>query len=558
MSQPEATHRRLAAQDGFTIYETTIAALVLLIGMIATLSILDAGNAVTTTVRAREQAVGLERELIDASRSIPYNELTPSSIVPTLQAMPNLGNAGGPGWTITRRGVNYQVSIGVCHVGSPTASADPQITCAAGATTAPTTPCSNLLGLRGSVQGDASAISQISGTLNGQLSLGLCGIDANLDGRIDNLAQADVALCLGGAACPQSATFPGDANPDDYARITVLLTWTANNTGHYLLQSTNVPNPGLAGAGPTVTGLTSNPSVLPIVPGSVLGLVGGSPAIQFTAATSADTTKVSWYVDGTYQGDATGSPGSYAFAWVVGVSGSGLEVMDGSYTVSATPFNSSGVQGHTASMTVTLNRRQPYAPTGLVGGRNLGTSLTPAGAAFSWVHNRERDISSYRMYKVATPSDVQVCDTGSPAVTSCEFAVPGTPQVPSPSYYVAAVDRDPSGNLRVGDHSSPITLSNTPVAPSPPTNLQATAAGGQTTLTWSAPALSVDPVATYKIYRDSGCPAQPHPPSATRYDSTPGTTQYVDASPGGTTHTYYVTAVDANLSESTCLGPVTK
>lgn len=88
--------------------------------------------------------------------------------------------------------------------------------------------------------------------------------------------------------------------------------------------------------------------------------------------------------------------------------------------------------------------------------------------------------------------------------------------------------------------------------PNPPTGLSATTlADGTTQLSWSAPAAG-NPVSFYRIYRDGI-------DYTNRLDTTGSATDttYVD-DPGGATHTYYVTSVSANLTESTRAGPVTR
>ncbi len=110
-------------------------------------------------------------------------------------------------------------------------------------------------------------------------------------------------------------------------------------------------------------------------------------------------------------------------------------------------------------------------------------------------------------------------------------------------------------NLHYGGttyRSSLSVPSNQVAPPSPPTGLTATTlADGNTQLSWALPATG-NPVAFFRIYRDGI-------DYTNRLDTTGlGTdTTYVDE-PGGSTHTYYVTAVSDKLSESTMIGPVTR
>src|SRR5437588_3445169 len=107
----------LRAEAGFTIIECMVAATVLLIGLVGTVSLINTANATTSASQAREQATSLQRELLEAIHSIPYQQISPSSVVSQVQAQPGLRDAGvGSGWTIQRRGFTYTVAVGVCSV----------------------------------------------------------------------------------------------------------------------------------------------------------------------------------------------------------------------------------------------------------------------------------------------------------------------------------------------------------------------------------------------------------------------------------------------------------
>lgn len=113
--------RRLGRADGFTIIETLVAALVLVVGLIATFTALDLAAQTSFTTRAREGAVNLAREITEDARALPYASLTSSSAVTTqLQSMPGLASSSQNGWTILRRctngsgagcGISYTVTV---------------------------------------------------------------------------------------------------------------------------------------------------------------------------------------------------------------------------------------------------------------------------------------------------------------------------------------------------------------------------------------------------------------------------------------------------------------
>jgi prepilin-type N-terminal cleavage/methylation domain-containing protein len=538
---------RHGAQDeqGFTLVEVLVATLIIVIGLFGTLAMLDGANATTTSTKAREQGVALQREIIEAARSIPYDQLTPTSIVSRVQAMPNLGdsNLSQPGWTIVRRGVTYTATLGVCSVDDPadgTGASDPATTCAPGSATS--AQCDQWLGVNGSVQGTAGAVAAAAAA---HLGVGQCGIDLNLDGTVDQLVQADVnlSLCLQGLLnlffCPANN---GDTNPDDYKRIVSLVRWDRGSGSRYALQVTTVPNPG-SSAAPAVTSVTNNAGF----PNP------GASSARFTATTNRAPNTVAWYVDGTPKstpGNSGGSGTSWTFDWPIGSPSGGSsaqpssgEVLDGSYVISAKAFDAYGQFGATRAQTITLNRRQPYAPQGFAAGIN-GSETD-----FEWAPNKERDIVGYHVYqRTLLGQTTQVCNT---VQTSCAY-----PQTNAgASYWVVAVDKDTSGNLREGDQSSSVTTTALNTRPNPPTNLQLSSANGVTTLTWTAstgdPDLG-DDVAYYRIYRDGTA-------FANRYDRTGDKTTltWTDTNTSATTHTYYVTAVDKHLAESTFAGPRT-
>jgi prepilin-type N-terminal cleavage/methylation domain-containing protein len=527
--------RRCFDERGFTLVEVMVAAVVLVIGTLATLTLINGANATTNSTKAREQGVNLQREIIEAARSVPYSQLTPTSIVSKIQATSGLedSNSSSPGWTIRRRGFTYTVSAGVCSVDDAkdgTGTHDAATFCASGTGTTTAGQCSNFLGITGSIQGNGTA-----GT--GSLAIGDCGIDLNLDGAVDNLVEASVDLCLLGLCVPPTGT---DSKPDDYKRIVTLVTWDRGEGSRYALQSTTISNPGLS-AGPQLASLSPAGSSI---------TNQATTSIAFSAWALQAPYTVSWMLDGTTQGTASGSGlGPWTFSWNLGSVGSPSpnagQVLDGTYVVSAKAYDRFGVYGNTKAQTFTINRRQPYAPSGFAGGRN-GTVVD-----FEWSPNRERDLSGYRVYRTSNGTAL-VCSLTTQ--TSCQDTnPPGSLLV---NYYLVAVDKDASGNLREGDPSSSITVTSLNNRPNPPTNLTATSAGSNTVLSWNAPAIQDpdlgDHIAFYRIYRDGATYAD-------RYDRTASTeTTWTDSHTGGTTHTYRITAVDTQLAESTIVGPVTR
>jgi len=526
--------RRSFHEGGFTLIEVMMAALVLVVGMLGTVALIDGANATTSSTKAREQGVSLQRELVEAARSISYSQLTPTSIASRIQANSGLedSNLSSPGWTIRRRGVTYSVSAGACSVDDGkdgTGTHDPASFCATGAGITTAGQCRNILGVGGSIQGNGTAAT-------GSAGIGDCGIDLNLDGTVDNLVEGSVNLCALGLCITPTGT---DSNPDDYKRIVTLVRWDRGTGGRYAIQSSTVSNPGLS-AGPQLATPTSTPSNS--------SAVTSGTSVLFSVMALQTPASVEWLLDGTPQGTASGTAlGPYTFSWNLGTSGSGTETLDGTYVVGAKAYDQYGVYGNTRALTFTINRRQPYAPTGVAAGRNGSV------VEFEWSPNKERDVEGYRVYRT-TGGSALVCSLTTRS-TCQDTSPPGSGTI---NYYVVAVDRDPSTNaLREGDHSATVTVTTLNNAPNPPTSLTGSASGGITTISWNAPLIADidlgDSIAFYRIYRDGATYAD-------RYDRT-GTgsqTSYTDTHAGGTTHTYRVTAVDTQLAESTILGPITR
>ena len=103
---------RLRAEDGFLLVEVLVAAIILVVGLLATFIALDVTVQTSFLTRAREGGVTLAREITDDARSIPFSQLSSATIVSSLQQMPGLADQGsGSTWQIIRRGVTYTVTV---------------------------------------------------------------------------------------------------------------------------------------------------------------------------------------------------------------------------------------------------------------------------------------------------------------------------------------------------------------------------------------------------------------------------------------------------------------
>lgn len=505
-------------ERGFTLVELLVAMFVLLVGMAASIALLDGANASTSRTKAREQGVALQRELVEAARSVSYESLVPGGVN---QAAPVSaagrahavvgGDTSGP-WTIQRRDVTYTVSLGVCSVDDAkdgTGVQDVASFCATGA-------------------GDQNAATQcgalIRGGSGGGALAGDCGIDADGDGAPEGLHGATSTIC--GTPC--------DRNPDDYKRIVTLVTWRSDGTLSYARQTSTVVNPGLS-AGPAVTDFTMTAPELSKEPAPITDPNQGSLSFQALTGTRR-VASLAWSVDGTPTGTATGDAAgtTWAFDWTIGTT---QETVDGVYVVGARAFDSYGVFGASKAVTVELNRAAPFAPVAFVAGRNR-THASPQEdlVEFEWAPNKERDVIGYRVYR--TDTGAKVCDELARA-TACRDT--GAFPADLRTYRIVAVDRAPDGSDREGAGTTDVEAAYAP--PQPPGSADVATSTDGEVIRWQ---LSPSPEVTgYRIYRNGVLYKD-------RIDRLAGDQiTYTDLSPPAGTPTYYVTAVTADLAEST-------
>ena len=499
-------------QRGFSLVEVLVAALVLLVGIGGTVALIDGANARTVDTKGREAGTNLARELTEQVRSIPYGQLAPASLAPSLQEQPGLGdgNQGSGGWSIRRRGFSYEVDARVCSVDDPKdgLAADP----GAGF-------CS--------VSTDPNCVANVStgGTPGAQLCV--------------SLGNTTIAtLCGGpggggggaGSLCPGSGS---DDNPDDYKLALFSLRWGQGR--RHVTQATVIPNPGSSN-GPGIRTLVAaglNQNVLQ----------SPSPQVSFVVTTSRTPQSVQWSIDGHVKGSAQGAGQAWSFSWPV------ADLEDGAYLVGARAFDAGGQPGTARTVTITLNRFPPAAPTGFLGGRN-GPVVD-----FEWRASTERDIVGYRVYEDrVTVADRLACSLTTR--TDCIDDAP--PDLPLVSYYVVALDRDTGGNLREGARSTVRAVTKTNNPPNAPTGLTASVSAGSTVLRWNA-AVPRDPdagdtVEDYRVYRDGRAYVDRYD----RFSCTASTCTFTDTQTGDQQHSYWVTAVDQSLAESPLVGPVTR
>jgi competence protein ComGC len=106
---------RLSDERAFTLIEVLVAAFVLTVGVLSTLTLINGANRATAATQSREAGVNLARELVEAARGLPYDKLNDTAIEAELQAVPGLQDTPLGGlYQIRRRGIDYTVDASVC------------------------------------------------------------------------------------------------------------------------------------------------------------------------------------------------------------------------------------------------------------------------------------------------------------------------------------------------------------------------------------------------------------------------------------------------------------
>lgn len=495
--EPRGRHRgaRLRAQDGFTLLETLMASVVLVIGLTALFGLLDSSLKASAATAQREGATNLAREILEDARTIPYGQISPGALVGELQVMHGLANAsGGAAWQIVRRGVTYTISASECAIDDP--------------------------------------------------KDGL--------GKHENSFKEN-PFCAGQEEFKGKAGEIEDPHPENLKRITVDVTWSAQGRSPAVHEVTLLTAAGEA------PGLTASNLQLetPSVPKPSEPVITEEPipnTLTFSVSSPAATTAMRWSLDGVAQtpSPVKASGTTWSFSWSIPYPA----VSDGTYQVSVQAIDATGVTGPPASIAVTLIRGVPAAVNALRGGLNdiYSSGVKQRVVELQWTASSERNVIGYRVYN---PSKHLVCPSSEATLsvaTSCIDFSPPLPSVSSLSYSVFALYRDAKGAVQQGTEAT-IAVGGEPlIKPFAPVKLELTKnADGSVTLTWP---VSVSPpaVSFYRIYRGSTNYTGRYDVAAAPVSGSTDTYTDTDAE---ITHSYWVTAVTENLTESAFLGPVT-
>ena len=474
-----ASRPRPARHGGFTIIEVLVVMLLLLVGVLGTVSLIDTASGVGSTSRSREAATNLGREIVETAREVDYDLLLTSTAPAALQAVDGLQDTdpAAPGWQIDRRNTRYTVTVASCIYDDPK---------------------------DGAFSGDRT---------------GYCG---------------------------PTTSAASDSNGDDYRKLTVTSAWGARRVPLIA----NVVNPA-GGFGPRITSVNSTPT---INANSIIPVIAGTTSVAMTIGTTS-ATSLNWDAGDAKNGGQLAEPSgatTWSFPWPLGT-----PVDPAAYTCATTvnwvpdapaylmtfqPFDSSGTPGDLRTQIVAIDRSTPYRLCDFAGGRN---SQHGGVVDLQWRASFEGDVVSYSVWRNkqgAEPSDRLVCDAV--PTSECSDANPPTGDG-AIEYYVRPQQKNFALNTVLGPAAS-LTIpavNAADSAPSVPGNV-AVAGGTQPTISWT-PSSDDGSVIFYRVYRDGQAIAQ-------RYGKTSNgaTLAFTDKAAGGTSHTYYVSAVDDGFAES--------
>jgi hypothetical protein len=277
--------------------------------------------------------------------------------------------------------------------------------------------------------------------------------------------------------------------------------------------------------------------------------------LTFAVSAPSATAAMRWSLEGVMQtpAPAKSSGTRWTFSWSIPYPA----ISDGTYTVSAQAIDATGVLGPPVSIPVTLIRGVPVAVKELKGGFNtinVGGKATKV-VELQWKANTERNVLGYRVFdpssSLVCPESLTILSVALTCIDGVGATSPPSPTASNLTFAASAIYRNAKGEIKEGPPGTVAIVGGPPAAPNAPNALTLKKnLDGSVTLNWTAPS-GGPALIFYRIYRGST-------DYTSRYDVTPSgaSTSYTDTD-AATTHSYWITAVDANLTESEFLGPVT-
>ncbi|HKP91117.1 MAG TPA: hypothetical protein VJT75_14220 [Thermoleophilaceae bacterium] len=529
--------------------EVVVAVVIILIGVLGTVVLIDRASSTGAETRTRQTANNILRDLLDTAQGLPYSSLTTANLVPALQTRGFADSVTSTtAWEITRNGTVYTVTASVCVVDDPN---------------------------DGSQNSHPSSSNFCSDSPAG------AGDSNGDDYRRVSLSVAPPA----GAGAPISAATVVGQNR------TTNIGGTGSGAGSSSIDITTMKIDTSAGKTTLYSGQVAR------CPGSFLascpaGIYGNGPTastvwpkqVYFQAVTASTAQKVKFAVDGKVYQTVNGPGTTFNSTWTLPDG-----QPDGTYSVSAQVFDSSGNTALSAPKAVTtiLNRYlpDPNAFAATAAGRNHLYLQGTTGFGYPEVETYpsntagarlDRDIVGFQTLRyLGTASGVLACSTNSVLARSCQDTGAPNRSTTALRYRIIPYALNADGTQQLGNGNPPVSIDVNAVntRPCAPRNLTASRNGTIVTLTWQAPALA-SPCTTASGDPDAGDCIDFH----RVYTRTAGSTAFafgdrVDRTPFGvavspcgaagevstsltlwettsTAKSYQVTSVDTKLDES--------
>jgi len=237
----------IADERGMTLVEVMAAMVILVIGVLGTLTLVEGSFSSTNATTSREQATNLARDLVERSRQADYKDMTyalaPATLrgmLPTSDGATALSGATNSTFTVTRRNVEYTVTVLACSIDDPTDGIGQGNATYCAAPDAAIVPGSPTPGLAASVN-----VLGITIAAGGSLLQTVCNavgtpaILSRLTAAVSRVVP--LSVCPSGAGTG-SGTVQYDSTPDDLRRVRVDVSWTRGGTGT-ISQTTLLTNP---------------------------------------------------------------------------------------------------------------------------------------------------------------------------------------------------------------------------------------------------------------------------------------------------------------------------
>jgi type II secretory pathway pseudopilin PulG len=516
--------RTIRGEPGFTLVETLVATVVIVVGALGSVALVDRANSGTAQTKTRQTGTSLMRDLLETAQGLPYPSVTASTIVATVQSKGLPDNVPGTlGWQIVRNGIAFTVTANACSVDD---SSD-----GSGVHSGAATFCSD--SPSGTTDSNPDDYKRVTFTVAPPAGLGAPITQTTVVG-----ASRAANVASGGSGAQNPVTGLSITSPSTLYSGQVAPCANASSCTFYS---------------------QTNSAVTP-------------KSITFQATTASSAQKLRFFADG--QAMVTVSGPGQTFTWTWNLPDN---QPDGVYTIAAQVFDSAGIiaQGEPKPLSVTINR---YTPDGTayavpLAGRNpLFSGIPevetyPSSATSARV---DRDVTGFEFWVYqGSGAGSKFCTTNSIADRWCaELGAPGNGS--ARTYAIAPDGLNPDGTAQSGTvsgKSSDVNLANT--RPNPPTGLSVTRSGSVATVSWTVPAGSGDPdsgdcVLFFRVYSKPAGDASAwtylnrvdrtpfgNPVSPCGADATETSTSSDLSEADGSAKQYRVTAVDRHMAEST-------